>query len=138
MTFRIFGKVNFTPATKVEWFADTLRDGKLMGTACRSCGEVFFPPRADCTKCMASDMERRESSGKGRLVTFTTIYAAPAGFEDIAPYGIGVIELEGGWRLLAWTEGIAPEELKIGMPLHAVPKILEDVEELKVVYVLRK
>ncbi len=26
MTFRIFGKVNFTPATKVEWFADALRD----------------------------------------------------------------------------------------------------------------
>lgn len=138
MTFRIFGKVSFTPATKVEWFADALRDGKIVGTACRACGEVFFPPRADCTNCLASDMERREVSGKGRLVTFTWIHAAPTGFEDIAPYGIGVIALEGGGRLLAWTEGIPLEGLKVGMELRAVPKILEDVEELKVVYVLRK
>jgi len=138
MPFKIFGNVNFTPYTKVEKFADELRDGKLMGTKCKSCGEVYFPPRADCTKCMSNDMEWRGYSGKGKLVTFTTVHAAPTGFEDMAPYTIGVIDLVEGGRLLAWVEGIKPEELRIGMELRAVPSIMEEVEELRVVYVLRK
>jgi uncharacterized OB-fold protein len=138
MAFKIFGKVNFTPYTKVERFADELRNNKLMGTKCKKCGEVYFPPRADCTKCMSNDMEWRNHSGKGKLVTFTTIHAAPTGFDDIAPYTIGVVDLQEGGRLLAWVEGIKPEELKIGMELRATPQILEDIEELKVVYVLRK
>ncbi len=138
MSFKIFGKVNFTPYTKVSKFAQDLRENRLEGTKCKKCGQVYFPPRADCSKCMASDMEWRGYSGKGRLVTFTTIHAAPTGFDDMAPYTIGVVDLQEGGRLLAWVEGIKPEELKIGMELRAVPTILEDVEELKVVYVLRK
>jgi uncharacterized OB-fold protein len=138
MAFKIFGKVNFTPYTKVEHFADELRENRLVGTKCKKCGEVYFPPRADCAKCMSSDMEWRNYSGKGRLVTFTTIHAAPTGFDDMAPYTIGVIDLHEGGRLLAWVEGITQEELKIGMELKAMPKIMEDVEELRVVYVLRK
>ncbi len=138
MPFKMFGNVNFTPYTKVSRFADELREGRLMGTKCKSCGEIYFPPRADCTKCMASDMEWRRHSGKGKLVTFTTIHAAPTGFEDMAPYTIGVVDLQEGGRLLAWVEGIKPEELKIGMELKAMPLIMEEVEELKVVYVLRK
>ena len=138
MTFKIFGKVNFAPYTKVEKFADMLREDKLMGTRCRKCGEVYFPPRADCTKCMSSDMDWREYSGKGKLVTFTTIHAAPTGFDDMAPYTIGVLDLQEGGRLLAWVEGVKPEELRIGMDLKAVTEIMGEVEELKVVYVLRK
>ncbi len=138
VSFKIFGKVNFTPYTKVSKFAQDLRESKLEGTKCKKCGQVYFPPRADCSKCMASDMEWRSYSGKGKLVTFTTIHAAPTGFDDMAPYTIGVVDLQEGGRLLAWVEGIEPEELKIGMELRAVPTILEEVEELKVVYVLRK
>jgi uncharacterized OB-fold protein len=138
MAFKIFGKVNFTPYTKVERFADELRNNKLMGTKCKKCGEIYFPPRADCTKCMSNDMEWRSYSGKGKLVTFTTIHAAPTGFDDIAPYTIGVVDLQEGGRLLAWVEGVKPEELRIGMELTAIPQIMEDIEELKVVYVLRK
>ena len=138
MTFKIFGKVNFAPYTKVEKFADALRDDKLMGTKCKKCGEAYFPPRADCTKCMSSDMDWREYSGKGKLVTFTTIHAAPTGFDEMAPYTIGVIDLKEGGRLLAWVEGAKPEDLKIGMELKAVPQIMEEVEELRVVYVLKR
>ncbi len=138
MTFKIFGKVNFTPYTKVEKFADALREDKLLGTKCKNCGEAYFPPRADCTKCMSGDMDWREYSGKGKLVTFTTIHAAPTGFEDMAPYTIGVIDLQEGGRLLAWVDKIPQEELKIGMELRAVPQIMEEVEELRVVYILRK
>lgn len=138
VSFKIFGKVNFTPYTKVSKFAQDLREGKLEGTKCKKCGQVYFPPRADCSNCMSSDMEWRAYTGKGKLVTFTTIHAAPTGFDDMAPYTIGVLDLNEGGRLLAWVDNIPQEELRIGMELTAVPMIMEEVEELKVVYVLRK
>lgn len=138
MGFKIFGLVNFTPYTKVEDFAKELRDNKLMGTRCRNCGQKYFPPKADCPECMSSDMEWIEFSGKGKLATFTTIHVPPAGFEELGVYTLGVLDLEEGGRVVAWVDGIEPEDLRIGMELRAVPMIMEEIEELKVVYVLRR
>ncbi len=138
MSFKIFGKVNFTPYTKVSRFAQELREDRLEGTKCKKCGQFYFPPKADCSICMTSDMDWVQFSGKGKLLTFTRIHTAPTGFDDMAPYTIGVIDLQEGGRLLAWVDNISEEELKIGMELRVVPQIMEEVEELKVVYVLRK
>jgi len=140
MSFKIFGKVNFTPYTKVSHFAQELREDRIVGTKCKKCGETYFPPRADCTNCMSNEMEWRNYNGKGKLATFTTIHAAPTGFDDMAPYTIGVLDLDEGGRLLAWVDkdNVKEEELKIGMELKAVPMIMEEIEELKVIYILRK
>ncbi|MEW5760384.1 MAG: Zn-ribbon domain-containing OB-fold protein [Candidatus Thermoplasmatota archaeon] len=134
MPFKWFGKVNFAPYTKVSDFADYLRDKKLKGTKCKKCGEKYFPPRGDCVKCLSSDIEWIDYSGKGKIVTYTKIYAAPTGFTDIAPYTIGLVELEEGGRLLAWVEGI--NEIKIGMDVKVVPKMFEEIEEIKVYYAI--
>jgi uncharacterized OB-fold protein len=137
MPFNYFGKVNFVPYTKVNDFADYLKDGKLMGTKCRDCGTTSFPPRADCPKCMSEKFEWTESSGKGSLHTYTIIHAAPTGFEDMAPYKLGVLDLEDGGRLLAWMD-IPEDEIKIGMNLKAVPKMFEEIPEIKLYYSLEK
>jgi hypothetical protein len=136
--FKKFGWINFTPYTKVEAFADSLKSGKLQGTRCKNCGKAYFPPRADCVKCMSSEFEWIDYSGNCTLISYTTIHAAPTGFEELAPYTLGVVELEEGGRLLAWVEDVNESELKIGMKLKVVPKIFEEIEELKVGYVLKK
>ncbi len=136
--FKWFGKINFTPYTKVSEFANYLKDGKLMGTKCKKCGEISFPPRADCLNCMSDDFEWTEYTGNGTLQTFTRIYAAPTGFDDMAPYSIGVLDLDEGGRLLGWFEGINEDEIKVGMKLKAVPRIFEEIEEIKVYYALIK
>jgi uncharacterized OB-fold protein len=137
MPFNYFGKVNFAPYTKVNDFADYLKDGKLMGTKCKNCGTTSFPPRADCPKCMSGEFEWNESSGKGSLHTYTIIHAAPTGFEDMAPYKLGVLDLEDGGRLLAWMD-IPEEDIKIGMNLKAVPKMFEEIPEIKLYYSLER
>lgn len=137
MPFHYFGKVNFVPYTKVSEFADYLKEGKLMATKCKKCGEFSFPPRADCIKCLSDKFEWVECSGKGRLHTFTIIYAAPTGFDDITPYILGVLDLDEGGRLLGWID-IPKEEIKIGMYLKAVPKIFEETPEIKLYYTLEK
>lgn len=137
--FKWFGKVNFSPYTKVTDFAQYLKDGRLMGSKCKKCGAASFPPRADCEVCMSGDFEFFEMSGKGKLHTFTKIVAAPTGFEEVAPYIVGVVDLEEGGRALAWFgETIKEKDIKIGMELQMVPQIFEELEEIKVYYSLEK
>ena len=134
MPFKYFGKINFTPYTKVDKFADYLQKGKLMGTKCKKCGELYFPPRADCLNCMNDTFEWIEYSGKGTLNSFTTIHAAPKGFEDIAPYTLGVVDLNEGGRVIAWIKDIPKDKLKNDMPVKVVPRIFEEIEEIRLYY----
>jgi uncharacterized OB-fold protein len=137
--FKWFGLVNFVPYTKISAFAQHLKDGRLMGSRCTRCGETSFPPRADCAACLGAEFELVERSGKARLITFTKIVAAPTGFEEVAPYTVGVADLEDGGRILAWMGETIPEsEIAIDMELQVVPRIFEELEEIKVYYSLEK
>lgn len=137
--FKWFGKVNFSPYTKVSDFAQHLKDGYLMASRCKKCGAKSFPPRADCGECMSGDFEFFEISGKAKLHTFTKIVAAPTGFDDAVPYTVGVADLEETGRLLAWIgDSIKAEEIEIGMDVQVVPQIFEELEEIKVYYSLEK
>ena len=135
--FQWFGRVNFSPYTKVSDFAQHLKDGRLMGSRCLSCGATSFPPRADCAACLGGDFEFVPVSGRARLHTWSRITAAPTGFESLAPYTVGVADLEEGGRLLAWFgESIPRDAIRIGMELQVVPQIFEELEEIRVYYSL--
>jgi hypothetical protein len=113
-----------------------LEEGKIMATKCRNCGEVNFPPRADCANCLSSDVEWVQLSGKGKLITYTTAHFAPVGFEDDAPYTLALVELEEGPRVLAHlSKEISEEEAKIGMTLELVSI---NLPEDRISYELRK
>jgi uncharacterized OB-fold protein len=138
MSFDEFGLISFVPFTKVSEFSDYLKEGKLKGRHCKKCNAIYFPPRAECIKCMApeSEMEWIDFSGKGKLLTFTRIHAAPTGFEERAPYTIGVVDLDEGGRLLAIFEN-APEnedEINLDAEVRIEPKVLEDD---RIIYVLK-
>ncbi len=135
--FKWFGWVNHAPHTKVAAFAQHLREGRLMGSRCRACGHTSFPPRADCEACLHGEFEFVPVSGRGTLHTWTRISAAPSGFESVAPYTLGLVDLEEGGRALAWIgESVPPESLAIGMALRLVPRIHEEVEDIRVDYTL--
>jgi len=137
--FSWFGKVSFVPYTKISDFAVHLKDGRLMASCCSKCGETTFPPRADCLACLAGEFEYKEVSGKATLHTFTRIDAAPTGFDDDVPYIVGVADLDEGGRALAWIGDTIPEkDIQIGMKLQIVPRIFEEIEDIKVYYSLEK
>jgi uncharacterized protein len=137
--FKWFGKVNFSPYTKVTDFAQHLKDGHLMASRCKDCGATSFPPRADCAECMSGDFEFTEISGKSTLLTYTKIVAPPTGFEELIPYIVGVVDLAEGGRLLAWIGDSIPEEkIEMGMDLQVVPRIFEELEDIRVYYSLEK
>ncbi len=137
--FSWFGKVSFVAYSKVSDFAVHLKDGRLMGSVCKACGYSTFPPRADCPSCLSGEFSFKEWSGKGKLHTFTTIEAAPTGFEDVVPYTIGVVDLAEGGRLLAWIgDTIPPDKRVIGLDVQVVPRIFEEQEEIHVYYSIER
>ena len=137
--FKWFGKVNFSPFTKVSDFADHLKDGRLMGSRCVKCGVTSFPPHADCVECLHDKFEFVEMSGKATLHTYTKISAAPTGFEDMVPYTVGLADMKETGRIVAWIGETIPEpEIKIGMEVQVVPRIFEEMQEIKVYYTLEK
>ncbi|MEW6071052.1 MAG: Zn-ribbon domain-containing OB-fold protein [Planctomycetota bacterium] len=133
--FSWFGKKSFVPYTKVADFAVHLKDGRIMGSVCKSCGYRTFPPRADCPECMSGDFAFTEYDGKGEVYTFTRTTAAPTGFEDVAPYTVVVVELAPGGRLVGWLgETLDHATVRIGDPVQVVPRIWGEGEEIKLYF----
>ncbi len=115
--FSKFGTVSFTSITKVNDFIDYLEKGQVAGTRCKGCGLVFFPPRADCHQCLASDMEWFEVTGTGKLVSYSKLQYAPVGFQDDLPYCIAVLDY-GEYKVFGRIDKDVPEkDIKIGMKM---------------------
>ena len=127
MGFEKFGRKSFTAVTKTSKFVDLLAEGKIEGTVCKDCGAKFFPPRADCAKCLSKNMDWFEMPKKGKLETFTTAYYAPFGFEADPPYTMGVVDFGGGLKLFArMAKGTKPEDVKVGADVTVSPLKYDD------------
>ena len=118
--FKKFGTVSFTSITKTNDFIDYLENGKVMGTRCKDCGLEFFPPRADCYQCLASNVEWFEVSGSGKLVTYSKLQFAPVGFQDDVPYCIALLDY-GEYKVFGRIAKDVPEsEIEVGMEMKTV------------------
>lgn len=118
--FKEFGTVSFTSVTKVNDFVSHLEEGKVMATRCKDCGLVFFPPRADCHNCLSSNMEWKEVSEAGKLLTYSKLKYAPSGFEGDLPYAIAVLDF-GDFKIFGRISSDVPEEkLKPGLKMKVV------------------
>jgi hypothetical protein len=115
--FKKFGTVSFTGISKVNDFVDYLEKGKVMYTRCKDCGLVFFPPRADCYKCLTSNMEWAEVSGKGKLISYSKLEYAPIGFGDDLPYSIALLDY-GDYKVFGRIANDIPEnDIQVGMEM---------------------
>jgi hypothetical protein len=134
--FEKFGKVSYISETKVADFVNYLEKGKIMATRCRRCGQLYFPPRADCPNDLSSDMKWEELSGRCKLLTYTTAYFAPTGFQEDVPYVLVLAKCEEGVKVYArLSKGLNEDEIHIGMELKLTPVQLPNG---KVVYEFRK
>jgi uncharacterized OB-fold protein len=115
--FKKFGTVSFTSVTKVNDFIDYLEQGKVMGTRCKNCEKVYFPPRADCYNCLTREVEWFEVKGVGKLITYSKLKYAPVGFENDLPYCIAVLDY-GDYKVFGRISSEIPEEeIQLGMEM---------------------
>ena len=101
----------------VEQFYKFLAKGKLMAGKCVKCGKIHLPPRPLCDNCYSKLFEWMQVNGKGKLVTYTVINVAPAQFQALAPYAVGIVEFENGLRIPGMIQGVTQQELRIGIEL---------------------
>lgn len=105
------------PPFTIEQFYKYLTEGKLMAGKCSRCGKIHLPPRPLCDNCFSNQFEWTEISGKGKLVTYTVIHIAPQQFQSLAPYAVGIVELENGLKIPGMITGATQDQLRIGMEL---------------------
>jgi uncharacterized protein len=108
---------------------------RLVGETCDHCGVKLFPPRDVCLECEAPAQELYTFTGLGEVFSYTTIYDAPAGFEQYAPYTVALVKLEEGPLLTAQLTDVDGQDIRIGMPVEMVTrKLRADGEEGMIVY----
>lgn len=97
---------------------------RLVGEVCGTCGVKIFPPRDICPECSKPAQELYTFSGRGEVYSFSTVYNAPAGYEEYAPYTVALVKLEEGPVLTAQLTDLGDKEPEIGMPVEMVTRRL--------------
>jgi uncharacterized OB-fold protein len=96
-------------------FAQHLREGRFMIQRSVDSGRYFFYPRALEPGTGSSNWEWVEICGEGTVYSTTTVRRKP----PQSNYNVALVDLKEGPRMLARIDGIAPEEVRIGMRVVA-------------------
>lgn len=108
---------------------------RLEGEICHHCGKHIFPPRDICPECKKPAKEPFTFSGRGEVYSFSTIHSAPEGFEPYTPYTVALVKLEEGPVVTAQLTDVAPQEVRIGMPVEMVTRrLMEQGREGTIIY----
>jgi uncharacterized OB-fold protein len=96
----------------------------LVGEVCPHCDAKIFPPRDVCPNCGGEAKTTFAFSGKGEVFSYTTIYEAPIGFDENAPYTVALVKLEEGPLVTAQLTDLGSQPVEIGMPVEMVTRRL--------------
>jgi hydroxymethylglutaryl-CoA synthase len=90
---------------------------RLYGARCTSCNKIQYPPQRVCVYCQTKDQNEpvRLSDRKGKLFTYSMDYLA--GTTDV-PLVIGVVNFDGGGRMLTMMTDREIEEIEVDMPVE--------------------
>ena len=101
---------------------------KLIGQECVRCKNIQFPPRAVCAKCGSKELRKKELPKYGKVVSYTLIYYPPEGYDLVKPKIIAIVELSNGVKVFTELTDVKPSEVKIGMPVEAVLRLIKKGE----------
>jgi uncharacterized OB-fold protein len=101
------------------FFWDGVAEHRLLVARCDVCGWYVHPPTGTCPKCLSTSLTPTEVSGRATLVTWAQPFKAhDAYFQSIAPYVVGVVNLEQEpLRFVSNVVECDESELRIDMPL---------------------
>ena len=109
-------------------FRSHLAAGRFMLQRSRGNGGFVFHPRIAQPGTGATDLEWFEASGRGIVYSTTTVRQKP----PAADYNVALIDLAEGPRMMSRVVGIAPGDVRIGMPVRA--RIVTDNDAPLVVF----
>jgi hypothetical protein len=100
-------------------FFEAARQGRLVYRICKACGKGIHMPTQFCGNCGKNDTDWRESSGTGKVFSWTTVTDQVHPAYQV-PYTIVVVSLDDApeVRLIGTIPGHA--ELKAGQSMKVV------------------
>jgi len=100
------------PQARYEAYLD---EGRFMLQRDRASGEFFFYPRVAAPRSGSRDLEWAAPSGLGRVHATTVIHPRP----PETPYGVVLVDLDEGPRLMSRVDGVPAHEVRIGARVRA-------------------
>jgi uncharacterized protein len=114
-----------TPETEPFWAG--LEEGEIRVPRCGGCGRTFFYPRSRCpgVDCHSEELEWVTLPPRGSVYSYTVnrVPGSPA-FE--APYGVCLVELEGGVRMVGRLVDSDLDDLAVGAEVEAAFESLKE------------
>ena len=99
-------------------FWESCRRHEMRLQRCDSCDYWRYYPAPVCPECSSFEHTWKPVSGRGTVYTFSVVHRPPSpAFADDLPYVYAVVELAEGPMMSTNIVGVAPEEVRIGMPV---------------------
>ncbi len=122
-----------------RFWRETPRRYNLGGSKCSNCGTVYFPPRAVCPECAShrqsiGKMVPFQLSGEGEVLSYTVVHEPAEGFEMQVPYVLALVATREGPVLTGQVVDVSPEEVRIGLPVHATFRKLREEGKAGVIH----
>jgi len=94
--------------------------GRLCLQECGDCHALQHPPGPVCARCHRTGLSLRDIDGAGALVSWSTVYRAPAPeFADDIPYTIAIVSVSDQALVEARMDpAMAIDVLQVGMPVR--------------------
>lgn len=105
-------------------FSGELKDVRLIGSGCKSCGARMFGRRETCERCGRDVLEDIVFSKKGKIYTYTIARYRPlppyVGPDPHIPFPVAWVELPEGVRILSKITDSDIDAINIGMDVELV------------------
>lgn len=92
--YRPRARYSFPAGQAISRFLEGLKEARILGSRCGSCGRVYVPPRAYCEYCFKASVEWVEVEDRGVVHTAVVSYISADRARLEKPEIVGVIRLE--------------------------------------------
>ncbi|MEM2336254.1 MAG: Zn-ribbon domain-containing OB-fold protein [Candidatus Bathyarchaeia archaeon] len=114
------------PISKTKKYWEGLKNGKVYASKCMKCSKVYYPPQADCPKCLTSQMGWIQLS-EGEIETFTKVSLKPQGFEQYKEdFVIAIAKTPEGAKVMGWLENADIKNIQPGTHVKITAKTMPD------------
>lgn len=97
------------------------RAGRLLIQSCDSCGVSFYYPRPLCPHCWSEQLSWRDTSGNGRIVSFSLVHRPNhPSFNEEVPIILAEVKLEEGPSMITRIVGCEAEQVRSGLAVELV------------------
>jgi len=108
--------------TRFQPFFKKLEERKIVANQCRSCNQVFFPPKLVCGKCFVRPDRWVDLRETAEVATFSITYEKDPETGELAEKPVVAIRQDGSdtTMLASMREDIDFKDVYVGMPLKVV------------------